>query len=567
MTISIEDSKHLMNATIHGFPESMVLLDVETTGGKATRDRIIEIGLLVVEKGVVVKTWQTFVNPQTPVPPWIQKLTAIRTEMLQDAPSFDEIAPMIQGVCEGRVLVAHNARFDYGFLKNEFKRLNQSFQVKTLCSVKLLRRFYAQYARHGLDQVIQRLGVTVENRHRALDDAKVIWQLFVQISKNFEADDIAAVCQGFLQKPAVPANLEAIQISRLPNRPGIYRFWQEDKLLYVGKSVRIRDRVMSHFTQDHAVAKDLQMSSKITDIDFEETPSDFGAQLLENYLVKTQRPMHNQRLKKLTKLYQVRLNLDEQGYLRCELNVAQQQLFDEDRASMQSACSESANESNQAVFGLFRSRRQAQQWMEKACSRFQLCPRLTGLENKKSGPCFAMQLKKCLGACCQKEPTASYNFRVEQAFDKLKQQVWPWPEPVVVVEQATPIRVMSKEARRDIRVSQVSCEENQNWYHFHVLDQWRYLQRFTDEQALQDWLVDFQGTQLEEWHSPIRSVNHLDKSEPLGASLGASANLANGECFDLDAYLILIRFLMKSPLPEALKVIPVSDFLAKAIHN
>ncbi len=553
---------------IHGFPDSMVLLDVETTGGKATRDRIIEIGLIVVEKGQLVKTWQTFVNPQTPVPPWIQKLTGIRNEMLVEAPSFEEIAPVIQGVCEGRVLVAHNARFDYGFLKNEFKRLKQSFQVKTLCSVKLSRRFYSQYSRHGLDQVIQRLGVEVKNRHRALDDTKVIWQLFVQISKEFEAEDIAAVCQGFLQKPALPANLDAVQISRLPNRPGIYRFWQEDKLLYVGKSVRIRDRVMSHFTQDHAVAKDLQMSGKITDIDFEQTPSDFGAQLLENHLVKTQRPIHNQRLKKITKLYQVSLQTDEHGYLRCDLSVAQQQLnedsgVDSVKGDQESWCAD--------VFGLFRSRRQAQQWMEKACSRHQLCPRLMGLENKKTGPCFAMQLKKCLGACCQKEPVASYNFRMQQAFAKLKQQVWPWPEPVVVIEQAMPTRVISKEARQDIGDSQ-SDNAQDRWCHFHLLDQWRYLQRFTSPQVFNDWLLETHGMNQDKDRGRKAQVQTNMDYESWSPTLLESApshqntltHLANGECFDLDAYLILIRFLMKSPLPEALKIVPLSKFVANA---
>lgn len=519
-----------------GFPDAMVLLDVETTGGKATRDRIIEIGLLVVEQGKLVKTWQTFVNPQTPVPPWIQKLTGIRNEMLVDAPSFEEIAPVIQGVCEGRVLVAHNARFDYGFLKNEFKRLGQTFNSKTLCSVKLSRRFYAQYPRHGLDQVIQRLGISIENRHRALDDAQVIWQLFVQISQEFVAEDIAAVCQGFLQKPSVPAHLDANQISSLPNRPGIYRFWQDNKLLYVGKSVRIRDRVMSHFTQDHAVAKDLQMSSKITDIDCEMTPSDFGAQLLENQLVKTLRPQHNQRLKKLTKLYQVRLLEDDDGYFHCELAVAEQGL---------------PTQSSQP-FGLFRSRRQAQQWMERACDKHQLCPRLMGLENKKSGPCFALQLKKCLGACCQKEPAASYNLRMQTAFSALKQQVWPWDEPVIVIEKATPERVLSKEAK-DTKHSRDSLPAGE-FVHFHLLDQWRYLQRFTGSQALQDWLNSF---------ADIENFGDFEPFSQGGAPTIDSKASEENTCFDLDAYLILIRFLMKSPIPEELKVVPVSQFLTR----
>lgn len=495
------------DAVIDGFPRSMVLLDVETTGGKATRDRIIEISLMVVENGRVVRSWQSLVNPACAVPPWIQKLTGIRTEQLADAPSFAEIAPLLRGVCEGRVLVAHNARFDYAFLKNEFQRLGQPFQMKTLCSVKLSRRFFPQFARHGLDQVIERLGVQVASRHRALDDTRVIWALLKRIHADHAAEDIRAVCQAILQKPAVPAHLAAENLAEIPNRPGIYRFWAADKLLYVGKSVRLRDRVMSHFTQDYTVAKDVQMSAEITHVDFEETPTDFGAQLRENALVKSLRPQHNQRLKKLTRLYQVALQEDENGYLRGVLSVAKQ----------------TPQAADAPTFGLFRSRRQAQQWLERACQIHQLCPRLLGLENKQAGPCFAWQLKKCLGACCNQEPAASYNLRVQTAFAAFKQHVWPWPEAVVVIEQSQPNRVLSRE-------EQIASAD---LCHFHLIDQWRYVQRFTDAYSLYDALE--------------------------GLSDGALAE-DEAACFDLDAYRILIRFLLKTPLPPGLQVVGVSQF-------
>ena len=103
-----------------GFPEKMVLLDCETTGGKAIYHRIIEIGLLVIEQGEVIERWQTFVDPHIALPPFIQRLTGITPGMVQGAPEFCHIAQELLSKLEGRTLVAHNARFDYSFLKNEF---------------------------------------------------------------------------------------------------------------------------------------------------------------------------------------------------------------------------------------------------------------------------------------------------------------------------------------------------------------------------------------------------------------------------------------------------------------
>jgi DNA polymerase-3 subunit epsilon len=153
-----------------GFPEKMVLLDLETTGGKATHHRIIEIGLVVIEQGEVVERWQSFIDPETMLPPFIQKLTGIAPSNLRGAPLFSQVADKLLTYLDGRTLVAHNARFDYSFLKNEFERIGVSYNAKPLCSVKFSRSLYPQFKRHGLDQIIQRFQLPIENRHRAMDD-------------------------------------------------------------------------------------------------------------------------------------------------------------------------------------------------------------------------------------------------------------------------------------------------------------------------------------------------------------------------------------------------------------
>lgn len=192
-----------------GFPEKMVLLDLETTGGKATHHRIIEIGLLVIEQGVVIERWQSFIDPETSLPPFIQSLTGIAPSMLRGAPKFAQVAETLLGFLEGRTLVAHNARFDYGFLKNEFERIGTSYNAKPLCSVKFSRSLYPQFKRHGLDQIIKRFELAIENRHRALDDAAMIHQFFLKSSALFAEEEIASTCTSLLKNPALPPLLKA----------------------------------------------------------------------------------------------------------------------------------------------------------------------------------------------------------------------------------------------------------------------------------------------------------------------------------------------------------------------
>ena len=121
-----------------GFPESMVIVDCETTGGNAVRHRIIEVAAILVEGGEVVESWQSLCNPGRSVPENIQRLTGILPEMLRDAPSFSDICHELSQLVRGRVFVAHNARFDFSFLKNEFEREGINFTPKPLCSVRFL---------------------------------------------------------------------------------------------------------------------------------------------------------------------------------------------------------------------------------------------------------------------------------------------------------------------------------------------------------------------------------------------------------------------------------------------
>ena len=162
------------------FDAPLAIVDLETTGGSPAWDRVTEIALLEVAQGEVVSEWSTLVNPGTSIPPAIQALTGITDEMVAGAPAFEDLARNLYARLEGHVFVAHNARFDYGFLRHAFERAGLRFQARTLCTVKLSRRLYPGHARHNLDSLVDRHRLRFDThgaaRHRALGDARAVWQ-------------------------------------------------------------------------------------------------------------------------------------------------------------------------------------------------------------------------------------------------------------------------------------------------------------------------------------------------------------------------------------------------------
>ena len=142
-------------------------VDIETTGSRANLDRITEVGIVTLENQEVSE-WSQLINPGVSIPANIQQLTGITPTMVSAKPSFAEIAEELYLELKDKIFVAHNARFDYSFLKAEFKRLGIDFSPKVICTVKLSRRLFPNQARHNLDTLIAVHGLQVENRHRAL---------------------------------------------------------------------------------------------------------------------------------------------------------------------------------------------------------------------------------------------------------------------------------------------------------------------------------------------------------------------------------------------------------------
>jgi DNA polymerase-3 subunit epsilon len=202
--------------TDNHFEKPLCFVDIETTGGMAQRDRIIEIGVVRVENGKVVKTWEQLINPGQWLPDFIVGLTNITPQMLEHQPRFADIADELFELLDGSLFVAHNARFDYSFLKAEFRRLNISVSWSQLCSVRLSRELYPQHKSHSLDNLIERHHLSCNARHRALGDAEVIWQFLSQAIEHHGWEKITSITKALTKDYALPPQLDRKTISGLP---------------------------------------------------------------------------------------------------------------------------------------------------------------------------------------------------------------------------------------------------------------------------------------------------------------------------------------------------------------
>ena len=287
------------------FAPSVVFVDLETTGMSAADDAITEIGIVRVDAdptGIAPPTvteWSTLVNPGTPIPPAIQSLTGITDAMVRDAPPFRAVAADVAARTADALFVAHNARFDYGFLKHAFAREGAAFTARVLCTVKLSRRLYPEAERHSLDSLIARHALGAEARHRALGDARVLWAFVQALYREWPADAIAEATKRVLKTPSLPPQLPQDAISSLPEGPGVYLFYGLNALpLYIGKSRNLRERVGAHFSSDYRSATDSRLSAEIRRIEYEETAGELGALLRESALVKALLPAHNHALRR-----------------------------------------------------------------------------------------------------------------------------------------------------------------------------------------------------------------------------------------------------------------------------
>lgn len=364
------------------------IIDIETTGLSPGNEKITEIAIFIHDGKKVVNELVSLVNPEKKIPYRIISITGINNQMVEGAPKFYEIAKQIVEITQDCILVGHNVRFDYGFLRHEFLSFGYAYERKTIDTIKLARKLVPGRKSYSLGELCADLDINNTARHRAAGDALAtvkLFEMFLAIDPNPEN----------LNLRGMNVNNNKDFVSKLPEKAGVYYFYDSSKeLIYVGKSVNIRDRVMSHLN-NNLHKKAIEMKSRIADVSCEITGSELVALLLESEEIKINQPRYNQAQKRTYFNYGLYTFTDENDY--CNLKVMR-----------------IVNELTPIY--TYSSLNEAKEHVASLCEEYNLCQKLCGIYDT-SGACFYYQIHKCKGACIGEESAASYNSRVEEAMD------------------------------------------------------------------------------------------------------------------------------------------------------
>ena len=243
----VDDLKEIVtNGKGQPLKGSYVVFDIETTGFSPIKNKIIEIGAVKVINGEITERLSTFVNPQVPIPFEIEKLTSINDEMVMEAPVIEEVLPRFLEFCEGCVLVAHNASFDISFIRENAERQQLPFDYTYVDTVGIARVLLPHQAKHTLDAVCKSLGISLENHHRAVDDAEATAEIFIKLSDKLLKDDVDTLAKvnalgdsnpDIVKK--LPTYHAIILAKNNTGRVNLYKLISESHLTYYAKRPRV----------------------------------------------------------------------------------------------------------------------------------------------------------------------------------------------------------------------------------------------------------------------------------------------------------------------------------------
>lgn len=374
------------------------IVDIETTGGYAAANGIIEISVQVFDGEKVAETFETLVNPGQVIPRYIQAFTGISNEMVQDAPRFEEIAQQVYTILQGNIFVAHNVNFDHSFVKNHLQAFGYTLNVKKLCTVRLARQIFPGHPSYSLGNICHSLGIELNDRHRAGGDARATVELF----RLMLAADTKGVIQSSLlrnsKEQMLPPNVPKEHFALLPHTPGVYYFHdQKGKVIYVGKAKDIRKRVNQHFSTNSDSRQRQNFLKNTYAISFQATATELMAAILESTEIKRLWPPFNAAQKRAEELFGIFMYEDQNGYMRLAI--------------------EKKRKNSHPIY-TFHYKVDGHGVLRKLMSEFDLCPRLCFMQTDNDA-CVGIAEGHCHGACEKKEAPAAYNERVLQAIASL----------------------------------------------------------------------------------------------------------------------------------------------------
>lgn len=369
------------------------IIDIETCGGSFNfkKGRIIEICIVRHDGLSVVDVYTTLINPECYISPYFTNISHIDNDMVRDAPKFHEVAKKIIELTEGCVFVAHNVGFDYGFVKDEFASLGYKYKRETLCTVRLSRKLMPGRISYSLGHLCASLGIEINGRHRAEGDAVATAKLF-DLLMELKANHPQYKNQGVLDIMTRRVdNIKKYILNKLPESCGVYYFLNKDQeIIYIGKSVNMYNRALSHFNTDEKKGK--KMLNDLMNVDFVETGSELIALLLEADEIKKHKPQYNRMRKADVFTHSIDWYTNKEGVISFKIVP-----YDESENALLSFTTYST------------ARERLESWIDEHTLCLQYCA-LTS----EGSICFNHQIKKCNGICCGEEEIEEYNERARK---------------------------------------------------------------------------------------------------------------------------------------------------------
>jgi DNA polymerase-3 subunit epsilon len=410
--------KNRKTSPAFNFPlkDNYILIDIETTGLRPLKDRICEISLSVIRDGLIHKEWHSLIH----------------TEESDGGatPTFKEVAVKLHKILKNNIIVAHNAGFIYGFLKNELDRCGIKLNEKLLCSMSLSRYLFPESKEHTLKAINDRLFLESKKENRL----SLLLNFFNKLEDILTPEDLRNTMTRLIQVSHTALDMD--HKDNIPTAPGVYQCYDESgALIYVGKSDCLKKSLDSHFQNDKHSHKEIQISKQIKRIDWLETSGELGTSLLASQVINQCKPLFNRLVEKKKNLFTILL-VQNGSYLALKLVKL----------------SDIPSEELPNTYGIFKTKKDINNLITFFINESNLCYHVNNFI-KQSGVCFRFGVNKCKGACNNLESPHTYNQRIKRIMKTFIRNKWPFKSKIAIKE---------------------TCEKTKNT-HFHLIDNWMYL--------------------------------------------------------------------------------------------